>query len=260
VSLPLADLGALMPPETLLAGLSAQGVEEVRELQRNLQRRLVDQRLRDELAAQNFTGGRYQRFQTELARYGIAVLCGWMHTGIVFKFTAARGMVLHPNDTELEELRRDPDAREDLATMTVAYALPRFREQALICGGWRHDGGASLTTYFVGACLYIFPNQFRHWRMERERWRRQDRSEWSHGTDRPHDPADLAGSNLRTREYLDRLDPRTRSIVELVMNGYTQHEIVELLEHETSARAIEGVLHRWRNAKAHLECLEGRQW
>ncbi len=35
--------------------------------------------------------------------------------------------------------------------MTVALALPRFRELALVRGGWRYEGGASLATYFMGA-------------------------------------------------------------------------------------------------------------
>ncbi len=45
--------------------------------------------------------------------------------------------------------------------MTVAKALPRFKEHALAGGGLRFEGGASLPTYFTGACLYIFPNEFR---------------------------------------------------------------------------------------------------
>jgi hypothetical protein len=36
--------------------------------------------------------------------------------------------------------------REELADITVALALPKFRDQALIGGGWRADGGASLST------------------------------------------------------------------------------------------------------------------
>lgn len=46
-------------------------------------------------------------------------------------------------------------------------------------------------------------------------------------------------------EDLDRLSRRERSIVVLTLAGYSHQEIVELLD-ETSVRAVEGVLHRWR--------------
>jgi hypothetical protein len=73
-----------------------------------------------------------------------------MHSGYLFKLTASRGYLLNPSDIELEELRRDHEARDELATMTVAVALPKFRERALIGGGWTYEGGASLPTYFMG--------------------------------------------------------------------------------------------------------------
>jgi hypothetical protein len=61
--------------------------------------------------------------------------------------------------------------------MIVALALPRFREHALIGGGWRLDGGASLPTYFMGACLYIFPNEFRKRRVYQQKHARALRGE-----------------------------------------------------------------------------------
>jgi hypothetical protein len=91
----------------------------------------------------------------------MGVMRGWMHSGYIFKLCAARGFALHPSDFELEELSRDSDVREELAIVTVALALPRFREHALVGGGWRFDGGATLSTYFMGGRLYVFPNELR---------------------------------------------------------------------------------------------------
>jgi hypothetical protein len=47
-----------------------------------------------------------------------------MHSGYVFKLSASRGFALHPSAAELEELHREPAARDELANMTVAVALP----------------------------------------------------------------------------------------------------------------------------------------
>ena len=219
-----------------------------RRLEGELQRRTADQELRDELAAHRFSGWRYRRFEEELAKYGTAVLRGWMYSGYLFELTASRGFQLHPTAAELEELQHDPQAREDLANMTVAYALPRFRDRALIGGRWQPDGGARLSTYFVGACLYEFPNQFRSRRDQAERWRRQDNCDpalFRVEADPAGDPAALTAVRLWVQGKLCDLDRRTRAVVMLTMEGYRQDEIAEMLG-EPSARAVEGVLYRWR--------------
>jgi DNA-directed RNA polymerase specialized sigma24 family protein len=56
---------------------------------------------------------------------------------------------------------------------------------------------------------------------------------------------------MRVREDLGRMDPRTRAIVALRMDGYRQEEIAEMLG-ETSVRAVEGVLYRWRVRQVRL--------
>jgi transposase len=59
------------------------------------------------------------------------------------------------------------------------------------------------------------------------------------------DPEALTVGALQFREDLERLDPRSRAVLTLTLAGYSQDEIVELLG-ETSIRAVEGVLYRWR--------------
>ncbi|WP_146074894.1 RNA polymerase sigma factor [Micromonospora chalcea] len=217
-------------------------------LDETMARRRADRQVLHELTACNFTGPRYRRFEDELAAYGLSVLQGLMHSGYIFRLTAAQGFTLHPSDAELEELFRDADARDELAIMTVALALIRFREDALIRGGWRVEAGASLSTYFIGTCLYIFPNELRKWRSQRKRWSLQNNEHWAliePDEDVTSDPAVLALGKIRVCAALKRLDERTRAIVALTIDGYTQQEIADLLG-ETSVRAVEGVLRRWR--------------
>ncbi len=243
-----SDLGSPVPHQDVLSNMAPQFAAEVRKRQENLERRLADQQLVDDLAAGNFTGKRYAKFEHEIASYGISVMCGWLHSGYVFQLAAARDFKMHPTDTELEELYRDHDAREELANMTVALALPRFKEQALIGGGWRYDGGASLATYFMGACLYVFPNEFRKRRVYQKKWTRAHYVEAVNldpVVDPVTDPGVLATGNMRVREDLERTDARAQAIVALTLDDYSQEEIAELLG-EPSIRAVEGVLYRWR--------------
>ena len=172
-----------------------------------------------------------------------------MYSGYIFKLAAARGFALHPSDAELEELQRDSEVREELANMTVAVALPRFREHALIGGGWRYEGGAGLATYFMGSCLYAFPNEFRKRRVQQEKWRRQngrDPAVTMREADHASDPAVLATDNIHVLDQLRDIDERTQAIVALTIDDFSQEEIVELLAAERSVRAVEGVLYRWR--------------
>jgi DNA-directed RNA polymerase specialized sigma24 family protein len=211
-------------------------------------RRRADEDLVGALAACGFSGPLYDRFRDELARYGISVLCGWMRSGYVFHLAAQRGVGLHPTEQELDEFQRDRDTCQELAIMTVAVALRRFRQQALVEGGWRPDGGASLTTYFMGACLSAFPNEFRRHRLDRRR--RQDigvaeLEVTARRLDEEPDPADVTAGNMQVRHVLARADPRTRAIVALWLDGYHHDEIAEMTG-EKSARAVEGVLYRWR--------------
>lgn len=237
-----------MPLADIRANLQGNFADEVRRQEENLARRMADQELLDKLAAGDFTGPRYRRFEEELAAYGLSVLRGWMYSGYVFKLAAARGFALHPTEAELEELFRDSDAREELANMTVAGALPRFRKHALVGGGWRFDGGASLPTYFMGSCMYVFPNEFRKNRVYQRKHYRALRSEaiTMESLSTPvTNPAVIATGLIRVRDDLASFTPREQAIVALTIDGYTQEEIVELLD-EVSVRAVEGVLHRWR--------------
>ncbi|WP_435218293.1 hypothetical protein [Streptomyces sp. bgisy034] len=234
--------------EVELRRRDAQFAEEARELQANVDRRLRDRQLVVVLAQHGFQGREYDHFVEELARYGVSVLRAWMHSGCIFGLVADRGLGLTPHERELEELASDSDLREDLASMTVARALPSFRQRALVDGRWTFEGGASITTYFMGACLYVFPNEFRRYRAGKERQHRLLLRQQAIYED-PVDPFSTA-EEVASRQYvLAELraisDRRTQMAVALTVDGYTQEEIKELLD-APSTRAIEGLLYRWR--------------
>ncbi|MFE7587757.1 hypothetical protein ACFY4B_18115 [Kitasatospora sp. NPDC001261] len=244
------ELGMPVPMEILDAFFAEESRESARakKLQESVDRRLADQRIVGLLAKKGFEGPQYDRFVDELVRYGIAVLKAWMHSGYIFKLVAARGFGLNPNELELEELHLNNDLREELATMTVALALPRFRRQAFVEGGWSFEGGASITTYFMGACAYDFPNEFRRWRASGEQQSRAlKRLKAVHEDSvRTLSVEDEALGNLRVMLAIEEIDdPRLRAAVAMTVDGYSQQEICEVLGAE-SVRAIEGLLYRWR--------------
>jgi len=243
------DLAAPVGHQEVLDSLAAGQAGAARRAQDNLERRLRDEELVRRLSTQDFTGRLYEFFEAELARYAVSVLRAWMHSGYVFRLLAQRRVELHPTEAELRELHDDAETRQDLAAMTVAVALSKFRVNALRDGGWRVEGGANLTTYFMGACLFDFPNQFRKHRAYLQRHARAVAMEarvFDAGERRGADPADLALGEMHVRDALKRApNGRTRAAVALTVDGYSQEEIAELTQ-SGSARAVEGIMYRWR--------------
>ena len=236
-----------MPAEVFLAAESRPD-RKARRLQESIDRRLADQRIVQLLAKNGFAGSQYDRFVDELVRYGISVLRAWMHSGFIFELVARRGFGLNPHELELEELNLNSDLREELATMTVARALPRFRKQAFIEGGWRFDGGASITTYFMGACAFDFPNEFRRWRtdeVKQSRVLRRQKEIWEDPVRSLSVADEVLGKLCVLLDLKSIDDPRTRTAVAMTLDGHSQEEIREVLNAE-SVRAVEGLLYRWR--------------
>lgn len=249
------------------AGLSAGERDQLRAVKENLERRDADLELYNRLALREFTGPEYEMLASELASYGFSVVCSWLRRGVIFKYCADRGRVLHPADSDRERLERPEgrDEREELASETVARALRFFRERALLGRKWSHEGGATLKTYFVGACIFAFPAIYRRWAREWRRWRRviDDRdlspdhrdsrtSVELFGTDTAH----TAISNITVAEELTRMPPRMRTAATMLLDGHSQAEIADHLD--TTERAVEGMLHRYRKNRRRPPQRDGR--
>ncbi|MFD7653960.1 hypothetical protein ACFV4N_08275 [Actinosynnema sp. NPDC059797] len=133
-----------------------------------LHRRLADQRQVELLREDGFAGPRYEWFATELVGYGVAVLHSWILRGTIYQRTAEWGRPVTCPDSLRENLHRSADSRQELIGEVVAHALRKFRQDALEGGEWSFDGGASLRTFFLNACVFAFPAVFRRWVRENE--------------------------------------------------------------------------------------------
>jgi hypothetical protein len=218
--------------------------EQARRAADYLERRQADVQLRDTLAQAGFTGRVWDRFAEELGRYGYAVMMAWLATGELFAQCKSRNC--WPGGAPLwwEE-----DDRKGLANEIVAVAVKNFRQKGLIGGGWDSTRGASLKTYFIGACVYAFPNLYRDWlgeyrRLEHQAELRAHQDEEAL-TGNAYGSHELALIKARVWSGFQTLPNDTvRKAVLLEAMGYTKPEIAEALAR--SVRSIEGLLERQR--------------
>lgn len=222
--------------------------EEARRAAESLERRQADLELRNDLALAGFTGPQWRRFAEELARYGRAVMKAWCYSGEIFNQCRRKNCYPGPPPDDWGD-----DDRDGLADDVVAHAIKAFRERALIFGEWDWKAGASLKTYFIGACVYQFPNAFRRWRTEDQTWRhlrRLDPAAEEFLEHRHHDHTDdLALIRLESSTAFDAIpDDRTKIAMLMHSQGYTYPEIAELLD--TSVKAVDGLLIRHRKRVA----------
>lgn len=120
----------------------------------------------DELQLEQFTGRLWERFSRELTRYGLGVLRAWIRHGTIY------GKAKTLTGYGLGRIEGWPDDQtiDDIATDTVVAALIYFRDKVLKTHRWQSSGGASLSTFFIGQCLYQFANIYRSaLRAEKER-------------------------------------------------------------------------------------------
>lgn len=170
----------------------------------------------------------WQKFANALAQYGWSVFVGWLVTGVVrerLEIRGVRGSLKVP-----EKLRLDRDAATGLAADVVFTSIKTFRERVLVPNIWRADKGASLKTFFIGQCLFQFPDVY-------VRWEQQERPEsLLHLDQMPDRPApdrveDTGLAAAQVDELMGKIeDPETRTMFELQANlDYTLSEIADSL-------------------------------
>jgi DNA-directed RNA polymerase specialized sigma24 family protein len=205
------------------------------------------------LAEHGFSGPRYEEFERSLYAYGKSVLMAWMRTGEIFTQCRRWGILLNPLPRPFRS-----DDRMDLANRTLAAALPAFRLRALVGGEWRPEGGASITTYFANGLPVQFSNPYKSWRRQaRADIERQSRTAPESAllslalTAETRDPQSMYIISETVREELGRLDSATRTILQMMADGYKYAEIAEVLG--MTARAVEARVSR------HRDRVRGRQ-
>jgi hypothetical protein len=107
-----------------------------------------------------YEGPHWRRFADVLAGYGVQVIRSWVVNGKIFLRCREKGIGLNWG------LKRTADDAQELANETVARAVVAFREKVLIPRCWTPEKGASLKTFFVGQCVFQFPNVYRAWEVE----------------------------------------------------------------------------------------------
>ncbi len=192
-SAPPVDLAATGAALTVLHHNGFAGAERVEAewAEDRLARLQADRELVERLQEDGFDGEEYGVFKAALASYGYPVLLAWIRCREIYRLTYEIGRPVKCSDELKEHLSRDADDRQELAMEVVARALVHFRERALMQGTWDPAGGASLTTFFVGAAVQVFSNVFTVWSRQYYRGRDQVRIEDVELDDRlDDDPAD----------------------------------------------------------------------
>lgn len=229
--------------------------ERARRAADGLARRQQDQEKLHRLFLADFTGPEYEIFAGELAAYGYPIILSWLRRGMIWKHCADRGRPLSPSDHERETIEDNFDERLELSLETVAEALKFFVERVLRAGRWSPEGGATITTYFIGSCLLVYPNVFRRWRREQQRWRNatvaaaRDCPEGrAIGDLSPSDPAETITARMVAVAELRRMPEPAQRAAALVMDGMSFTETARILG--TTDRAVEGRLYRYRQKRA----------
>lgn len=206
-----------------------------------------DAELFEAFHAAGFRGMAWDRFVTRLIAHGLVVIDGLCRSGELFARTERRAWPVHPSAVERHLLATSQVHREELVLEVVMEGFRLFRQKGLVERGWSPAGGATLRTYFIGACLRCVPNAFR-------RWRRQHTVH-----EVPVDTPDLVGAvdraaihvdttahvddQLMLREELHLMPPDIRTaIVRTVLFGETYTNVA--LDLGVTARALEGRVRR----------------
>lgn len=225
-------------PEEWLHGATTQ------ELADNVDRLQGDVELVTSLALAGYEGPDYEYFANELAKYGYAVMKGWIATKIIFERCREKGFGLAILDRQFTQ-----EEIEGLANFTVAMALNYFRTKVLMKRRWDPTKGASLRTFFVGQCIFQFPNIYREWLLEvKADWRHgftDDVAEMDFHTD--HAPAvdrRVIASIVSSQAMAEINDPRVRKAMYMTAAGHPQADIARVLG--VSTKAVERMLARAR--------------
>lgn len=199
--------------------------QEGLDAEERLERLLADRELLTRLMLNQYTGPEWNRFWNELARYGFSIWLAWTLGGRAFVESAKIG----------HRVRRSPrmradDARE-IALETVARGLKRFFNHTLRLQKWDYTKGASLRTYFVGACKYEFANALRRWETETGSRRRP----FEH-TDIEHPSTDADPETAAfAREAETLVGPKDREWIQKLTEGCSKPEIASELGTTTDA-------------------------
>ncbi|MET8853414.1 hypothetical protein [Amycolatopsis sp. NPDC004625] len=217
-----------------------------------------DAQVHKRLAEQDFTGPEYELFRAELAAYALPVLRSFIRRKVIYQMCRDAQRPVDATDKVREHLAHNADDRLELACEAVARGLHLFERDALRGGRWSPERGASLKTFFVGACVRSFTDAFKDWVTEHDhpdtralaladdddRYRALD------------DPADYVEGLAQVKELLDGMKPAIRdTAARIALFDETFEEAGQACD--LSARAVEGYLYRIRTEAKRREQKRG---
>lgn len=210
-----------------------------------LDRLLADKDLADRLAAAGYVGREWDYVATELIKYGYAVLIAWMRNGTIWRRPKDKGIAGLPSPSPWEW---NDETWNDLAGATLVIAVEKFRDTVLATGRWNPNGGASLKTFFIGQCLFRFPNPYRSWHTtvttRQQHEVQDDLASWKQTTPATRSPEHDVVQRDDIARGLAALDDRTRDTLLLLEQGYDQTEVATRMG--TTRKAVEMIVRRHR--------------
>ncbi|MFD0538783.1 hypothetical protein ACFQY7_38700 [Actinomadura luteofluorescens] len=212
---------------------------ETKALTERAQHRAEQQRLVMDMRTEGFRGPITTTWKAETVAYALAVMMSWTRTGQIVKECNARGRPIRL--AEYGPGRWSREDRLELVGETVTRALQYFMTKVLAAGRWDPNKGASLNTFFIGACLFQFPNVYDRWAREQHSWDRIGRSE------RSPEEAEVALTTSATwwedptsesalkrdhrRQILEKIaNPQTRAAAQMILDDKTIKETAAALE------------------------------
>uniref|UniRef100_A0AAU1M5A0 Sigma-70 family RNA polymerase sigma factor n=1 Tax=Streptomyces sp. NBC_00148 TaxID=2903626 RepID=A0AAU1M5A0_9ACTN len=129
--------------------------------ERAIAQRAADGELFEQLQADGFKGPRFDMLQDRLWLYGWRVMRAWMRDGTIVQRCRERRIYFAAPYTEVEEMMRRDDVRQDIAIDCLSGAIPLFMSDCL--KQWKPDGGRSLNTYFLHLALSFYRDSYRKW-------------------------------------------------------------------------------------------------
>jgi DNA-directed RNA polymerase specialized sigma24 family protein len=214
------------------------------EAAKRLERLEADRELVLQLALRGYEGPAWQQFASALAEYGFQVVAAWTKSGLIFAKCTEKGLGL----ATFQAISRSSDDAEEIAGETVAIAIRAFRDKVLVPARWDPSRGATLRTFFIGQCIFQFPNVLRRWVAE-QALPSVDTSVLAAQLERTTHPSpDVLVELSRSLKVLETLpNEHPAKIKTLAAMGYSHVEIAELLD--CTEKAVEMKLYHARKAR-----------
>lgn len=202
-----------------------------------------DKELLHSLMLSEYAGPQWKRFSFALAEYGMGVMSAWIRGGKIFVECKKKNLGLGG------ALPRSAEDVHDLATESVAAAIVVFRDKVLIPRVWDPTKGAGLLTFFIGQCVFQFPNIYRRWRTEKVSQMSVPREiiaqELAYARTERASP-DIV---LELSRLLQSIEPK--SLEAAAMKVEMGHSVADVAkEFEMTERALDSKLYRHRRPRA----------